>query len=143
METAALPSKLSDAEKAELRKSFQKFAQDFRDRAGTLEVKDGGRGLASADDGKKPELRLGSLSREEAKWLDEGQVPAEKAAEVYAKKAYAVFRDGNFGEAKYFGEKWKKEMQPAAAAYGRADLESFEALLAEKFPEVDPMSREF
>jgi tetratricopeptide (TPR) repeat protein len=141
METAALPSKLSDAEKEELKKTFLSFAKDFRDKAAALESKDEGqRELASAE---APDLKLASLSGEEKSWLENGAIPQEKAAELFAKKAYSLYKDGKFGEAKYFSEKWKKTVANAAEGYGAPQLEQFQAMLSQKLPSIDPVSQEF
>lgn len=144
MESSAVPSKLSDSEKDELRKSFQAFAKDFRDRAATLEVKEEGtRSLASS--GKADGIKLGSLSREETSWIENGSIPQDKAAELFAKKAFALFKDGKFGEARYFSEKWKKQAGSLAAGqpYGVSDLEQFQSMLSEQLPDLDPVSRDF
>lgn len=148
METAAVPSKLSDSEKEELKKSFQTFAKEFRDRASGLEVKpeEGGRALASVEGSPKAEtLKIGSLSREESNWIENGAVPQDKAAELFAKKAFALYQDGKFGEARYFSEKWKKQVGSLAAGqpYGPSDLEQFQSMLSEKLPDLDPVSRDF
>jgi hypothetical protein len=142
METSALPSKLSDTEKEELNKSFISFAKDFRDKAAGLENKEADRGLASVESAT-PDFKLSSLSGEERGWIEDGLVPSDRAAELFAKKAYSLYRDGKFSEAKYFGEKWKKTVSSAAEGYGLDQLERFQALLAEKLPVLDPMSREF
>ncbi len=140
MENAALPSKLNEAESAELKKSFQAFAKEFRDKAAGFQASEGERQLAS----QESSLEFSSLSSEERSWLKEGKVPMEKAAEVYAKKAYASLQDGKFGEAKYFSEKWKKEIGKVGnAGYGSGEFDRFQALLLERLPEADPVSREF
>jgi hypothetical protein len=145
MEEAALPSKLTDAEKTELKKSFLTFAKDFRDRAETLNGAAGtnDRAPASLAEAPKPELKLGSLTREESNLIREGRVPAERAAEIYAKKALASLEDGRPGEARYFGEKWKKELGTGGEQFGSAQFDQFQALLVEKLPDLDPVSREF
>jgi tetratricopeptide (TPR) repeat protein len=146
METAAVPSKLSDGEKEELKKSFLSFGKEFRERASSLEVKDdGGRAIASTDTPKANELKMPSLSREESNWIESGAVPQDKAAELFAKKAFSLYRDGKFGEARYFSEKWKKQVGALAAGqpFGAAELELFQAMLSEKIPDLDPVSRDF
>ena len=146
METAATPSKLSDAEREELKKSFLTFAKEFRDRAAGLEVKEeeGGRKLASVES-SSADLKLGSLSGEERGLLENGQVPAERAAEIFAKKAFTLFRDGKYGEARYYSEKWKKQVEAGStlAGFGSAELSQFETMLAEKMPELDPVTKDF
>ncbi len=144
METAAVPSKLSDAEKEELRKSFQTFAKEFKDRAASLESQEeGGRSLASIENAK-PDIHLGSLSSEESQWIENGAIPKERAAELFAKKAYSLYQDGKFGEAKYFSEKWRKEAAGSGGnTYGSQQLEQFQAMLSEKLPDLDPVSRGF
>lgn len=143
MESAAVPSKLSDQEKEELKKSFVLFAKDFREKALALETKeDPSRAVASAEV-MKADLKLGSLSGEEENWLESGTEPLEKAAEVYAKKAYQLFRDGKYGDARYFSEKWKKALGRASEEYGSSILEQFQVMLTEKMPEADPVSKDF
>lgn len=145
METAAVPSTLSEAEGAELKKTFVTFAQGFKEKAASLEVKEAApaeRTPAAAEKKEEP-LKIGSLSGEEKSWIENGLVPAEKAAEVYAKKAFALFEDGKFGEARYFGEKWKKQAHSAAPGYGAAEYEKFQDMLAAKLPDADPVSHDF
>jgi hypothetical protein len=147
MESAALPSSLGEADQAELKKSFVAFAQEFKAKADTFGGGEGGRAPASiaAATVDKPaeELALGSLSGSEKSMLETGLLPAEKAAEVYAKKAYALYRDGKFGEARYFSDQWKKRLGSAPVSYGEAEFQKFQQLLAAKFPDVDPVSNEF
>jgi TolA-binding protein len=148
METAALPSKLSEADQAELKKSFMTFAKGFREKAATFEDRTsvaGNRSPASIDIPKALEpLKIGSLSNEESAWIENGQVPNEKAGEVYAKKAFALYKDGKYGEARYFSEKWKKEISATPTpGYGARDYEQFQAMLGEKLPETDPMGQDF
>jgi len=146
METAATPSSMSDAEQAQLKKSFQDFAKGFREKAAAFETKEEvPRAPASAEAKNEDPLdKIGTLSTEEIGWIENGQVPATKAAEVYAKKAIALFRDGKFGEARYFGEKWKKQATSAALpGYSTQDFERFSARLSEKLPENDPVSSTF
>ncbi|MGE3260380.1 MAG: tetratricopeptide repeat protein [Bacteriovoracia bacterium] len=142
METAAVPSKLSDAEKEELKKSFVTFAKDFHDRANALEGTPESRNLASA--APAPELKIGSLSSSDERLLKSGEVPSDRAVEIFAKKAYDSYKNGRFGEARYFGEKWKRQLasSSAPAEYGSPELDRFQAVLAEKLPEVDPLTRD-
>lgn len=147
METAATPSKLSDAEKEELKKSFLTFAKEFRDRAAGFDSKEeegGGRALASVG-AVAPTLKIGSLSSEDRKLLEEGQVPPERAAEIFAKKAFSLYEDGKYGEARYYSEKWKKQIGSGAALplFGEAEFTQFQAMLSEKLPELDPVSKDF
>lgn len=148
METAAVPSKLADAEKEELKKSFQTFAKEFRERAASFETSEAagsGRTLASVTPVREDTLRLGSLSGQEDTWIKDGAVPQERAAELFAKKAYELYKDGKFGEARYFSEKWKKQAGTLAIGqpYGAAQLEQFQAMLSDKLPDLDPVSRDF
>ena len=147
MENAAVPGKLSEAEQIELKKSFLNFAKGFREKAATFEEKVAAadpRVPASAEPSKEETLRIAPLTREEASLLENGQVPSDRAGEIYAKKAFALFRDGKFGEAHYFGEKWKREMSAAPSpGYGARDYERFSAILSEKLPETDPLSHDF
>ncbi len=144
METAAVPSTLNDAEQADLKKSFAEFAQGFRTKAASFEVgAEQERGPASEQAKAEDSLKIGSLSGEESAWLTNGQVPSERAAEVYAKKAFSLFKDGKYGEARYFSEKWKKQAASASPGYGLADNEKFQSLLGEKLPEADPVSHDF
>jgi tetratricopeptide (TPR) repeat protein len=148
METAAVPSTMSEAEQSELKKSFVNFAKGFREKAASFEEKvvvtNDPRQPASADEKKNDDLKIGSLSGEENGWIENGQVPTEKAGEVYAKKAFALFKDGKFGEARYFGDKWKKGMSATPApGYGASDYEKFSAMLNEKLPDSDPVSHDF
>jgi tetratricopeptide (TPR) repeat protein len=142
MESAALPSKLTDAEKEEVKKTFVTFAKDFRDRAAGLESKEAERQLASVE-AEAPKLKMSSLSSEERGWIENGSVPQERSAEVFAKKAFSLYEDGKFGEAKYFSEKWKKLIGSAGEGYGSTQLEQFQAMLAEKMPNLDPVSKDF
>ena len=147
METAATPSKLSDAEREELKKSFLAFAKEFRDRAAGFETKEGeagGRGLASVAPAA-PAMKMASLSSDERKLLEEGRVPNERAAEIFAKKAFSLYEDGKYGEARYYSEKWKKQLGAGAALplFGEAELSQFQAMLGEKLPELDPVSKDF
>jgi tetratricopeptide (TPR) repeat protein len=143
METAAVPSTMAEAEQAELKKSFLTFAKGFREKAATFEDKPADpRAPASADAKKDDELKIASLTSEENTWIENGQVPAEKAGEIFAKKAFALFKDGKFGEARYFGEKWKKGMT-ATPGYGAPEYEKFSAMLSEKLPDSDPVSHDF
>ncbi len=159
MEEAAVPSSLNEAEQAELKKNFLIFAKGFREKAASFQTNDeqarvqandiSARAPASviaetvdpkADGG----LLIGSLSNEESDWLKSGQVPDGHAAEVYAKKAYALFRDGKFGEARYFSEKWKKTaMDSELPGYGTQAFERFQSMLTEKLPDADPVSHDF
>lgn len=141
MENAAVPSSLNEAESAELKKTFLNFANGFREKAASLIVKEGDANRAPA--GNEGELSLSSLSGEENSWIENGLVPPEKAAEIYAKKAYALFQDGKYGDARYFGEKWKKLAHSAAPGYGAAELERFQGMLGEKLPDADPVSHGF
>jgi cellulose synthase operon protein C len=147
MESAAQPSRLSDAEKEELKLSFQAFAKDFRDKAAALEVSQAQRSPASEDGGPAaaPELKFSALSKEENSWLENGDIPEGKGAELFAKKAYSLFRDGKFGDARYFTEKWKRQTASVESGkpYGTPDLERFKQMLAEKLPDLDPVTREF
>jgi tetratricopeptide (TPR) repeat protein len=143
METAAVPSKLTDQEKEELKKSFHIFAKDFREKAASLEHKEEAATRTIASIENKNELKLSSLSGEEERWLEAGIEPVEKAAELYAKKAYQLFQDGKYGDARYFSEKWKKALSRATEAYGGETLERFQGMLTEKMPEADPVSIEF
>lgn len=147
MEAAAVPSKLSDQDKEQLKASFLTFAKDFRDRATALEVKEEKREIASttAPAEKPAELKVGSLSSEERKLLENGQVPAERGAELYAKKAFELFQDGKYGEAKYFSEKWKQGLSGGTVRdeFNKNTWDRFQSLLTEKFPEIDPVSQEF
>lgn len=145
METAATPSTMNEAEQAQLKKSFQEFAKGFREKAAAFETKEEPRAPASAETKKEDPLsKVGSLSNEETGWIENGQVPDAKAAEVYAKKAVALFKDGKFGEARYFGEKWKKQAGNATVpGYSAQDYEHFSAMLSEKLPENDPVSSNF
>jgi tetratricopeptide (TPR) repeat protein len=141
MELAAVPSKLSDAEKEELKKSFLTFANDFKEKAKTFETIQN-REVASEE--KKPEFTIGSLSSEEKNLIEAGLIPKEKATEIFAKKAFASFREGNFGEAKYFVEKWKKESEiNPANGFGKEQIDLFQAMLTEKLPDLDPVGKEF
>jgi tetratricopeptide (TPR) repeat protein len=144
MEIAAVPSKLNDAEKAELKKSFVTFAKDFRDRAGALDVAPGTDGRAPASVAAEPEFKIGSLSNSDEKLLKSGDVPNERAVEIFAKKAYDSYKNGRFGEARYFGEKWKRQLAStgSSAEYATQELDRFQAALAEKLPDVDPLTRE-
>ncbi len=145
MESAAVPSTLNEAEGAELKKTFANFAQGFKEKAASLEVKDAEpseRNPATAEAKDEP-LKMASLSGEERSWIENGQIPAEKEAEVYAKKAFALFEDGKYGEARYFGEKWKKQAHSAAPGYGAAELEKFQEMLTAKLPDTDPVSHDF
>jgi tetratricopeptide (TPR) repeat protein len=144
METAAVPSKLSDAEKEELKKSFLTFANEFKEKAKSFEnTEDKTREVAS-EEGKKVELKLSSLSSEESRLLEQGLVPKEKATEIFAKKAFASFKNGKFGEARYFGEKWKKELESGGTeGFGKDQLDLFQAMLTEKIPDLDPVGKEF
>jgi tetratricopeptide (TPR) repeat protein len=145
METAATPSTMSDEEQAQLKKSFMEFAKGFREKATAFETKEEPRAPSSiAETVKKDDLKIGSLSTEETSWIENGQVPEAKAAEVYAKKALALYKDGKFGEARYFGEKWKKQAGSSPTpGYGAQDYERFSAMLSEKLPENDPVSSNF
>lgn len=149
METAAVPSKLTDAEKEELKKSFVTFAGEFREKAKTFEsVEDKSRAVASqegaSEKNEKPELKMASLSSEEAKFIEQGNVPKERATEIFAKKAFASFKNGKYGEAKYFVEKWKKEMAiQSREGFGKEQIDLFQAMLTEKLPDVDPVGYEF
>lgn len=140
METAAVPSKLNDAEKEELKKSFVTFAKDFHDRAKALETEPDGRSPAS--EVTAPELKIASLSGSDESLLKSGEVPTERAAELFAKKAFDSYKNGRFGEARYYGEKWKRELASAPAEFNSTQLDRFQAALAEKLPEVDPLSRD-
>jgi cellulose synthase operon protein C len=141
MELAAVPSKLSDAEKEELKKSFLIFAADFKEKAKSFETLQN-REVASEE--KKPELKLSSLSSEEKGLIEAGLIPKERATEIFAKKAFSSFKAGNFGEAKYFVEKWKKESETnPATGFGKEQLDMFQAMLTEKLPELDPVGKEF
>ncbi len=145
METSAVPSTLSEAEGAELKKTFQNFAKGFREKAASFETKDEqtARVPATAATNKEDGLKIGSLSGEERSWIENGMVPGEKAAEVYAKKAFALFKDGKYGEARYFGEKWKKQAHSATPGYGASEYELFQSMLGEKLPDADPVSHDF
>lgn len=144
MENAAVPSTLNDAEQADLKKSFGEFAKGFRTKASTFDAaEDQTRMPASAEKKSEDDLKIGSLSGEEENWLENGQVPAERAAEVYAKKAFALFKDGKYGEARYFSEKWKKQAASGQPGYGMEDNLRFQALLGEKLPDADPVSHDF
>lgn len=145
METAAVPSTLSDAEGAELRKTFQNFAQGFKEKAASFDSKEAPEAerTPAAAEKKDTALRLGSLSGEERGWIESGSVPTERAAEIYAKKAFALFEDGKYGEARYFSEKWKKQAHSAAPGYGAAEYEKFQEMLAAKMPDTDPVSHDF
>ena len=147
METAAVPSKLTDAEKEELKKSFVTFAGEFREKAKSFEtVDDKSRAVASeqAASNEKPELKMASLSSEEAKLIEQGNVPKERATEIFAKKAFASYKNGKYGEAKYFVEKWKKEMaNQSREGFGKEQMDLFQAMLTEKLPDVDPVGFEF
>ncbi|MGZ3720690.1 MAG: tetratricopeptide repeat protein, partial [Bdellovibrionota bacterium] len=145
MEAAAVPSTMSEGEQAELKKSFLTFAKGFREKAASFETKEEQPRIpASAEQKKDSELKIGSLSNEESGWIENGQIPTEKAAEVYAKKAFALYKDGKFGDARYFSEKWKKQASATAApGYGPQDLEKFQAMLMEKLPDSDPVSSDF
>ncbi|MGZ3693987.1 MAG: tetratricopeptide repeat protein [Bdellovibrionota bacterium] len=143
METAAVPSKLSDAEKVELKKSFVTFAKDFHDRATALEAAPG-TDRAPASVAAEPQFKIGSLSNSDENLLKSGDVPNERAVEIFAKKAYDSYKNGRFGEARYFGEKWKRQLasSTASAEYSSPELDRFQAALAEKLPEVDPLTRD-
>jgi|GEM_PF-5138420 len=145
METAAVPSTLTEGEGSELRKTFQNFAKGFREKAATFEVKEdvAARVPAGTPEKKEEGLKIGSLSGEEKSWIENGLVPSEKAAEIYAKKAFELFKDGKFGDARYFGEKWKKQAHNAAPGYGASEYEQFQTMLGEKLPDADPVSHDF
>jgi cellulose synthase operon protein C len=155
MESAAVPSSLNEADREELKKSFVNFAKGFREKATALETKEEPkRELAQAGDAskapadgkpveKQAQFKLAALSSEEKALLENGAVPEARAAEIYAKKAFGLFQDGRFGEARYFSEKWRQKAAAATPGYGTAELERFQAMLLEKLPETDPMSREF
>lgn len=151
MEQSALPSKLSDAEKEELRKAFNTFAQDFRQKASVLEVKEENRSVASVDaspSGKEEEIpSLGRLSSEEEDRLAKGEVPSELAAQIYAKKAYSLFKDGKYGDARYFSEKWKRNISSISGEsenlYNQNNFEIFQRVLTSKVPSTDPLSQSF
>ena len=144
METAAVPSKLGSQEQEELKKSFMEFAKGFREKANLLEVKEETAQPSSSQIRKEEEmLSAVSLSKEESNWLEEGNIPAEKAAEIYAKKAISLFQDGKYGDARYFGEKWRKTASAGAPpGFGEKDFEKFQAQLVEKIPAVDPLSQD-
>lgn len=145
METAAVPSKLSDAEKEELKKSFVTFAKDFHDKASALEAQGGQEAASRAPASEAaPELKIGSLSGSDASLIESGEVPNERAAELFAKKAYDSFKNGKFGEARYFGEKWKHQLANGTAPveYSAPELDKFQAALAQKLPDVDPISKD-
>ena len=139
MEQSALPKALSEADKEELRKTFLAFAQDFKNKAAALEVKDTVRAPASVN----PEMQMASLSSEESSLLENGQIPTEKSGELYAKKAVALFKSGKYGEARYFGEKWKKNLAASDPAYGSSQFDLFQSLLSEKLPSTDPVAANF
>lgn len=145
METAATPSKLNDVEKAELKKSFNEFAKNFREKAKSFEQVTIASSERNPASDAEPAFKLASLSGEEEKWLENGMAPQEKAAEVYAKKAFELFQDGKYGDARYFSEKWKKQLEVGSAAegYGKSALEKFQTLLGSKLSEADPVSSDF
>jgi hypothetical protein len=143
METAALPSTLSDGEQQALKANFLEFAKGFREKAASFESKEEQRAPTSLESKNSSGVNFASLSSEESNWITNGQVPNDRAAEVYAKKAFELFKDGKFGEARYFSEKWKKQMAAAPAGYGASDFERFQNILGEKLPEADPVSHDF
>lgn len=144
MEQAALPSSLSEADQAKLKESFLSFAKGFREKAATFETKEESPRVPASAGSEKTELKLGSLSSEESNWIENGQVPAEKAGEVYAKKAFELFKDGKFGEARYFSDKWKKQITASATpGYGAQEYERFQTMLGEKLPDSDPVTHDF
>lgn len=140
METAALPSKLNEAEQGELKQSFLTFAKEFRGRAQSLDhAQTEGRSLASI---AETPFQLPSLSGDEAGALQSGDVPNEKAAELFAKKAFDSYKNGRYGEARYFSEKWKKQLNQSGAGFGAAEFEKFQSALSEKLPEIDPLAKD-
>jgi hypothetical protein len=152
MENAALPSKLSEKEGQDLKKTFLTFAQQFKDKAAGLAAESAGAagsaGRSPATVGAEPAangFKLASLSSDDNSLLENGTVPQGRAAELFAKKAYSLYQDGKFGEAKYFAEKWGKEAGAVAAGqpYGQSDLEKFQSLLSDKLPDTDPVSKDF
>ena len=172
LEQANTPSKLSDEEKAELKKSFLSFAQEFQKKAQALEPakpKDGepdGRAIAStstaADETNAPQVKEvkdssltnviaqqkpgkpdnTKLSTEEEALLSAGKEPPQNAAVLYAKKAFQFFRDGKYGDAHYFAEKWKKNLNAALPEFNQDAYEKFHQSLTEKLPETDPLNDE-
>ena len=158
LEMAAVPSKLSDSEKEELRKSFIAFATDFRGKADKIIVQDNtvdARAIASiSKDEKIPvvpyapeasveEVAMNQMYAKEEELLSNGLIVSSKSAEIYAKKAFQFFQNGQYNEAKYFSEKWKNALNGAPDAYGSHAQQKFQASLAEKLPDSDPLSMRF
>ena len=56
----------------------------------------------------------------------------------------SAFKNGKFGEARYFGEKWKRQLAGGSvpAEYSAPELDKFQAALAQKLPDVDPISKD-
>ena len=149
METANVPSKLADADKEELKKSFVTFATGFREKAATFAdtaaPAEEGRKLASVAPAKES-WKIAGLTADEKALFESGTMPSERAAEIFAKKAYSLYEDGKYGEARFYSEKWKKQLngsEPATVAFGMNGLNTFQGMLADKLPELDPVSKDF
>jgi hypothetical protein len=70
------------------------FANEFKEKAKSFENSEDKSREVASEENKKAELKISSLSSEESKLIEQGLVPKEKATEIFAKKAFASFKNG-------------------------------------------------
>lgn len=143
MESAATPSKLSDQEQAELKKAFQGFAQDFRAKAEALEVAvDSALDRAPASDmaEAKKELLAGlpKLDTDALKKVLDLISKKTDSPEAWAQYAAYRFDEGDYAEARYYLNVWKKLASGKKSPLEPA-MENLQNMLEEKVPTHDPV----
>ena len=137
METAALPSKLNADEQAELKSSFQTFADGFKkkadDFAAAVEKVD--RDLASAVEDE--DVNFASLEDEEVNTILDAISKKSANATVYARYASHRFSKGDYREARYYFTQWKRNAKKVKAEESRL-MNALQGQLSKKIPDGDP-----
>ena len=142
MTNAALPSHVSEAERNELKKSFITVATDFTTKAKALAPPED-RKIASVAAAVEAEEKIPELNGKDEEAISAGNT---NSPDLLGKMAYAKFKKGEFGEARYFSIEWQKSLENSKAsdsAFKQDGLEKFHVLLSTKYAERDPVNEEF
>jgi hypothetical protein len=142
MSEAALPTRVSEAERAELKKTFLSVAADFEAKAKALSGLAAERSIASASPAVESLAPMPAFSDMDELALESGR----STPDLLAKLSYDKFQHGDFAEARYFSLEWQKSLSSQKASdalFGESNLEKFRHALSTKLIERDPVSEEF
>ncbi len=137
MDTAAMPAKLAENEKSDLKQSFHQFAEEFRKKADDFEKISTNIEREPASEVSENEIAFTKLDDAEAeKALAE---IGKQSPSAYARYALHRFQLGDYKEARYYLMQWLKLAKAKNSGDETRLMGALRSELSQKFPDKDPM----